>query len=141
MPCRNAVKRKECDRPQAHRGPVASSTEMDRRYDLGGPVRPSPEAGDEIEGERKEGRASGAIVIRSELNRRSEFQRVSCRLVAARMQMAMARSRGQKTGGRRRRRDATDVMYRRRYVSECNHRNGTRVRRRRVAPERGTGRS
>lgn len=70
-------------------------------------------------------------VIRSELNRRSEFQRVSCRLVAARMQMPMARSQGRKIGGRRRvgRTWCIGVDT----FSECNHRNGTRVRRRLVS--------
>jgi len=51
-------------------------------------------------------------VIRPELNQRSEFQRVSCRLVAARMQMVRCPDRG----GGKPEVAGTDVMYRRRYV-------------------------
>lgn len=106
-----------------------------------GPQRLSPLPRNEVdlEGRGMEGGggASEAIVIRSELNRRSEFQRVSCRLVAARMQMAMPRSRGRKTGGRHR--VGTDVMYRRRYVfrMQSSEWNARKEASHRVALERG----
>lgn len=100
-------------RSQAHRRAGhrrISSTEMDAT--ILEPPWSSPLPRNEVDLGERMGEGV-AIVIRSELNRRSEFQRVSCRLVAARMQMAMSRSWGRKTGGRRR---GTDVMYRRRYV-------------------------
>lgn len=125
-------------RSQAHRRSPSDLIDRNGCHGLGGPCGRRHYQGTKsiYRGVRGRG-TSEAIVIRSELNQRSEFQRVSCRLVAARMQMAMSRSRGRKTGGRRR--VGTDVMYRRRYVfrMQSSEWNARKEASRRVAPERG----
>jgi len=105
LPCRNAVKRKRmhdrCNsRAFARECAGRSSPHRQKWMPRLVPLRVTPgtkpirrkEQTREIAAER--GLGGGVTVIRSELNRRSEFQRVSCRLAAAaaaaRMQMRSA---------------------------------------------------